>query len=397
MAMGMTAILGGFIIAAASPSGSLLAGAAILGASGVSVLLIATRLRGFPFDPVTIVALSMCAFYALPLLTMAPSQSSVLEVLGVAPSPESLRTANMVSVIGAITALAGASWGAITSTRSRLKRPSVIRVRKGRRRLFAAAAAVATIGWLVLIGGPGAALNALSDRLVEFSGRAVLLVGPYVFASLTLARLAVGASTSKVQERLSILAVVVVLVLTGSKAVLAVFLIAAVVLISTRSKRRLSVRKFVILGSALVAMLTMFNLYFRAALPQGKTIEEVVADHGGLWEATGETFIRNSFFGPQMLAVIVDTFPDQQDFFYGRTLLPLSTAFVPRLIYAEKPDSPAGLITGIVAPELYESGSAWTARRGYLSIQYPGRVCSISLEVKPSAPFCCFLRSWFQE
>ena len=147
--------------------------------------------------------------------------------------------------------------------------------------------------------------------------------------------------------------------LTGSKANVALEL-GAVAIVFHYRVRRLVVPALLLFFVVSVLGLTMYNLYFRNALPRGVPLEQAIAESGGL-AGVPQEFAKNTFFGAQALGVAHNhfAFPSAESF--GETYAPLLTAAIPHSLFVNKPQAFAEQFTKSFAPQLAETGTTYPA------------------------------------
>lgn len=229
-----------------------------------------------------------------------------------------------------------------------------------------------TLLYLIIVG-PSTILTNLHDRLDLLRGRYVFMLGPYFILASYLLRIA----ESQKMDVLHLVIVLAALALLGSKAAL------LLALVTTACMRHwIKPLKPIYMGIfGLFGALTYvgYALVFRELIPSG-TLSRVYADSWPL-----DLYFRitsSAFFGYSILVGLYDLVPHVLPFQSGRTLLPLLYAFAPRVLFPDKPISPSGMLTLVLAPERLASGTTVPPSligEMYINWGFPGVISSMLL------------------
>ncbi len=216
-----------------------------------------------------------------------------------------------------------------------------------------------TLAYTIVAGGLRTILLNLHNRTQFLTGLNYLASGPLVIFAAAFSWFAV-APRSHMRLHACFLGISILLTfLTGSKANVALELGAIAIIFHYRVKR-LAVPVLLLFFSVSVLGLTMYQLYFRSALPRGVPIEQVIAENGGL-AGVPQEFAKNTFFGAQALGVARDQFEFPSAESFGRTYVPLLSAPIPHSLYRTKPDAFAETFTKSFAPDLATEGTTYPA------------------------------------
>ena len=212
---------------------------------------------------------------------------------------------------------------------------------------------------MIVAGGVGNVLLHLYNRTQFLAGLNYLASGPLVLFAVAISRFVMKPRGHAFTNSLFLGTSILLTLLTGTKANIALELGAIAVVFHYRIKA-IAAGVLIVLVAAAVVALTFYNLYFRDALPRGVTIQNTISESGGL-AGISQSFVGNTFFGAQALGVAHDRFQFPTSESFGPVYTPLLTAAIPRGLIADKPVSFSDTFTRSFAPELASAGTTYPA------------------------------------
>lgn len=219
---------------------------------------------------------------------------------------------------------------------------------------------IGAAAWVLFVlasGGPARIAANLFNRTQFLAGMNYLASGPILVCVGAIIRYLVeGELKPKVTTGLLFVMGLGMLLFTGSKANIAVVALIGLGVVHYRY-RAITWRTAGAVAALGVVTLTMYNLYFRDALPRNLPLMVVVEERGGFGTAATRNFTANSFFGHQALAIALSEYPHQQEFRGADSIRALVGAPVPRRFWSAKPPAPSHDFTMAFAPHLVRAGT----------------------------------------
>lgn len=214
---------------------------------------------------------------------------------------------------------------------------------------------------IALLGGPSVIIHGLGDRLRLFEGLYYFVLPANLLLVVSLAWWTYLLSSG---QKLGIgfwiytFSSVLICSLQGNKSTLFVFIL-TLAIVYHYLRRRLSLKYVGIGGLALVILMTFYALVAREYLVAGvfQTVDFKEAPARLVIDAVDRALEAESF-QLQMLTFLIDRMPENLEFQYGKTLLPLLTTPIPRTLWPGKPITVPGTIAMAYWPdEWLDSGT----------------------------------------
>lgn len=220
----------------------------------------------------------------------------------------------------------------------------------------------ASLGALVvLLGGFGVLFGNLNNRVQLLTGlNYFLLGGQFIVVAMWLLyanRLRTPGRHPLLDASPVVLLALAVTMASGSKfQVLGVLMV--VVIMGHYLVRRVSFARALVLALLGIGLFVGYNLYFREYLIRGYVVLSIHNENDNALEAIWWRFSRDTFIQVQTLMLLVDYFPKDHAFLRGETFASILTAPIPRSLFPGKPESPAGVVSTLVFPDLYARGTS---------------------------------------
>ena len=213
------------------------------------------------------------------------------------------------------------------------------------------------VALLVSVHGLANLVQNLDSRTTFFSKKNYLTIGPIIIASASVAW-AIAENRWPLRPRI-IATLVTGLVLTlfiGAKTDLfiPIALMVAAVYYLWRRFRLISVALGLV---AMVAVLSLYNIYFRSALPQHISLSSAVAQSGGWTQLITHDFVGDTFLSQQVLTIAVAEFGQSHPYLGTSGVKAIVVAPIPRGLFPNKPASPSAAFTRSFDPQFLASGS----------------------------------------